>query len=89
MPYIKQKDRPKFQSVIEESLKHLRKEDKSIPKGEINYLVSTILYRLFDDNPSYSRGSDCHGVCFDIAAEFYRRKLSKLEDNKISENGDI
>lgn len=89
MPYIKPDDRPKFQPVIDAALLALRKKDDIIAKGEINYLFSKILWELFDDKRSYSRGSDLHGVCFDIAAEFYRKKLAKYEDLKEEENGSI
>ncbi len=89
MPYIKPEDRPKFQTLIDAAILVLRKPNGEIPKGEINYLFSKILYELFDDKPSYDRGSDIHGVCHDIAAEFYRRKMAPYEDEKIATNGDI
>ena len=57
--------------------------------GEVNYLVSSVIWRLFDQNPRYKIANDLIGVLECVKAEFYRRKVANLEDKKIEENGDI
>jgi hypothetical protein len=90
MPYIKKEDRPKFNSVIEDVVDELTEHGYATFKvGELNYVLSSIIWKLFDQSPSYSHGNDLVGVIECVKEEFYRRKLSKLEDEKILENGDI
>ena len=86
MPYIKQEDRAHFTCDIEDLISQL-KINKS--PGELNYVISSIVWALFDDNPNYTVGNKLVGVLECVKQEFYRRKLSKLEDEKIKENGDI
>ena len=85
MPYIDQEDRPQYDKVVE----MLQSELAGKPIGHINYVISRVIWKLFDQNSSYTFGSALKGVLHDIADEFGRRKLDKYEDIKIKENGDL
>ena len=96
MPYIKQKDREWMDSYIDnliEGLDEARRNDEGeIAKdiaGDLNYIISTLIWTLFDRTPSYTQGNSFLGVLSAVAAEFYRRKLAPYEDKKIIDNGDI
>lgn len=85
MPYINQEDREQYQDIIKKAVEQL----KGKPIGHLNYMISTILWKLFDINPGYTYGNSLIGALSCIAREFYRRKLSLYEDQKIESNGDI
>jgi hypothetical protein len=90
MPYIPKKDREKFDSLIEDIVDELTSHGYTSPKvGELNYVMSSIIWKLFKQNPSYTLGNNLIGTIQCVDREFYRRKLAKLEDKKILENGDI
>lgn len=90
MPYIKPEDRSKFKNVIEESVNILSSNGIGhFDVGEVNYLFSKILWRLFDQNPKYATANNLVGVLDSVKTEFQRRKVGPYEDKKIAENGDI
>lgn len=94
MPYIKPEDRQQFEWVIQRAVNKLLKTKKKsnelkLSVGELNYLISSIVWRVFDANPSYTIGNNLIGVLECVKQEFYRRKLAPYEDLKIRENGDI
>lgn len=89
MPYIKKEDRPKFEDGIVEILRNLPLTSNGLKRGELNYVISSIVWRIFEQNPSYSLANDLDGCLDCIKKEFYRRKVAPLEDRKIIENGDI
>jgi hypothetical protein len=62
---------------------------KHFSVGDLNYIVSSIIWTLFDVNPSYTRGNELVGVLECIKQEFIRRRLNGYEDSKIKENGDL
>lgn len=90
MPYIIQTDRTKFDPAIEEVVGVITNHGVSkLKPGDINYVVSRIIWGAFDKNPSYTFGNEMIGVLECIKQEFYRRKLAPYEDEKIKENGDL
>ena len=89
MPYIKKEQRPKFKNVINSSIEQLVRADKTFDEGELNFLVSSIIFKLWDANPKYANGNKIVGALECIKQEFIRRKLNNYEDLKIKENGDI
>ena len=89
MPYIKQEDRPKFEEGIKQLLHDLPLTNNGLKRGELNYVISSIVWRIFEQHPSYTLANDLHGVLECVANEFYRRKVAPYEDLKIKENGDI
>ena len=90
MPYIKKEDRPKFNSVIEDVVDELTDHGFATFKvGELNYVLSSIIWKLWSKKESYANGSSLCAVLGDVEAEFRRRKFDPYEDSKIKENGDI
>lgn len=78
----------KFDEGIADILGALQTED-DVKMGEVNYVISTILWSLFKENESYSFGNDLMGALECVKQEFYRRQLAPYEDKKIKDNGDI
>jgi len=90
MPYIKSENRIQYDSLIEDVVDKLTDHGFTpLMPGELNYFISSIVWKLYDKSPSYTKGNELMGVIECVKMEFYRRKLSKLEDEKIIENGDI
>lgn len=81
MPYIKEKDREKFNLV-------------DIPQinspGELNYFLTIICQSyICDKGYSYTNINEVVGVLECAKLELYRRIASPYEDKKILENGDV
>lgn len=87
MPYIKKEERGKFESTIYTIIEDLKAG--GFNEGEINYVISSVIWKIFDAKPSYSAGNKLVGVLECIKQEFIRRRLNGYEDKKIKENGDI
>jgi hypothetical protein len=81
MPYIKPKDRERFDEWF-----------KSLPMiqspGELNY-VFTMLCRFYIQGPTYTNINDAIGALECAKQELYRRLAAPYEDKKIKENGDV
>lgn len=60
-----------------------------VSRGELNYVISSIIWEIFDKNRSYDTANDLIGALECVKDEFYRRRVAKLEDEKIKENGDL
>jgi len=91
MPYIKTEQREKYGNSIGILTSNLQNNGKDgIPiVGDVNYVISKLLWNIFDCNPSYTLGNNLIGVLECVKQEMYRRKLAPYEDQKIKENGDI
>jgi hypothetical protein len=90
MPYIIQSDRKQYNSAIKNLLDAISNYGFSTVKpGDLNYIISKMVWEIFDKSPSYTKGNELVGVLECVKQEFYRRKLAILEDIKIKENGDI
>lgn len=89
MPYIKQENRKQYEVIINDAVKVLSKDNKTFDVGDLNFLVSSIVWQLFDSNPKYRTANDLIGTLECIKLEFCRRKVNPYEDAKINENGDI
>ena len=85
MPYIKYCDRERY----EQATKGLFLLLKDAPPGEINYVLSSIIWGIFDLKKSYKSANELMGVLECVKQEFYRRKVAPYEDEKKVENGDI
>lgn len=86
MPYIKKSDRKQFDKILDLINE---KTDLSSP-GLLNYLFTNIsLIYLTHQEVSYQSYNDIIGVLECVKLEMYRRKVSKYEDKKIKENGDV
>ena len=82
MPYIKQEDRYDMDVVVE-----FMKGSKVKPDGKLNY----ILYKFCKETvePSYNNYKNYIAELTECTEEIRRRILSKYEDEKIKENGDV
>ncbi len=88
MPYIGRKDRKQYQDVLN-SLAELIPKDRTIRPGHMNYVVSLLIEKVYGSTMRYADHNEVVGVLNCIAAEFYRRKTSPYEDQKIAEEGDL
>ena len=77
----------KFKHVLPETMCILKDGGNKV--GELNFVISSIIWKIFDDNPSYTLGNNLVGVLECVKQEFIRRKLNPYEDEKIIENGDL
>lgn len=87
MPYINRIARRKYDQTINDLLDILRANH--VTPGDINYVFSSIVWRLFDSNKSYTTGNELIGVLECVKQEFYRKKLAIYEDIKEKENGSL
>ena len=93
MPYIKKDDRKRFDHEINILTGKLLMDENGVKEstspGELNYIVSSIVWKLFDCHPSYTNGNALVGALECVKQEFIRRRLNDYEDEKITENGDL
>lgn len=81
MPYIKKENREVFESVVFPG---------TATAGELNYLITKICQQyIVDHDLSYNTLNEIVGALESCKLEFYRRLVSKYEDTKIKENGDV
>jgi len=90
MPYITQKARLQYEKEIASLTKKLLED---IPydqvDGNINYIFSSILRKIFDVDTGYFNYNRAIGILECVKQEYYRRALAPYEDKKIKENGDV
>lgn len=91
MPYIPEKDREKYYEDVCRLVDTLWSNNNGagVKVGDVNYIISTLIWKLFANNKSYTNGNNLMGVLECVKQEFYRRQLAIYEDQKIVENGDI
>jgi hypothetical protein len=94
MPYIRKEERERYDVEIDKITSLLLDKfpgdnSRHFSVGELNYIISSIVWALFDTNQSYTRGNELVGVLECVKQEFIRRRLNQYEDLKIKENGDI
>ena len=82
MPYIKQNRREDCDLVVK-----LLKEIHLRADGDLNYILYKFCKEAVD--PSYNRYKNFIGELHECAHEIRRRLLSKYEDEKIDQNGDV
>jgi len=85
MPYIKQSEREKYNDLISEAFEKL----KEAPVGHINYVISSVIWKIWRNNPGYTLGNNLMGTLDCIMYEFYRKNLAGYEDEKEQENGPV
>ena len=81
MPYIKPEKRAELRDYDWTPLPQTA--------GELNYVFSRLIDRVFGNNPSYEDINTVIGVLECWKEEVYRRVASPYEDRKIGENGDV
>lgn len=94
MPYIQKSERPYYDDLIKQITEKLvekfpAENGKGYSEGDLNYIISSIIWKLFNKKRSYSNGNKLMGVISCVQQEFYRRMLAPYEDKKIEENGDV
>jgi len=84
MPYIKKKDRKKFNASIDELIELIQE------KGELNYVICEIVSGLLlKYSIGYERISEWIDAVDGAENELRRRILDPYEELKIIENGDL
>tara|TARA_Y100000996_G_scaffold387409_1_gene346189 strand:- start:4096 stop:4380 length:285 start_codon:yes stop_codon:yes gene_type:complete len=89
MPYIKNKDREKFDESLQEISNNI------LSMGDMNYCVSTIIAKYLEEvqrvegSVGYYYYNQLIGVLECAKLELYRRLAAPYEDLKIDENGDV
>lgn len=87
MPYIKTKDRVKYEGVLKELIDILRGLPVERIDGELNYVITKILKESYPLR--YFNLNRAVGVLECAKLEFYRRVVAPYEDIKIKESGDV
>lgn len=88
MPYIKQNDRQHLdEALVRQARLLITNEDLS--PGDLNYIISTIIWKSFEKQMNYSKANELVGVLECVKQEFYRRQVVPYEEEKIGENGDL
>jgi hypothetical protein len=95
MPYIKPERRKDLDPAIA-ALEYALRTDgtawgtvQNIAPGDLNYVISSIVWREFDRRPSYTTANELLGVLDAVAREFYRRRVEVYETKKMTEHGDL
>lgn len=87
MPYIKQKDRPTMNKVVD-----MMKEVGVKVNGDMNYILFKYCKDTIGpvtDEESYNIYKNFRGELMEVRDEIGRRFLAPYEDQKIIENGDV
>ena len=87
MPYIKARNRKKYEKILEELVKILKTLPPEEIDGELNYVVTKILKEIYPLR--YFHIDKAIGVLECIKLEYYRRVAAPYEDLKIKEAGDV
>jgi ribosomal protein S3AE len=87
LPYIKAKNRIKYNKVLEELVKILKTLPSEEIDGEFNYIVTKMLKEIYPLR--YFHINKAVGVLECIKLEYYRRVAAPYEDSKIKESGDV
>jgi hypothetical protein len=86
MPYINKDSRERFDVIVDKFILEIKND---VMSGDLNYLVSSFLWKLFQNNKSYSSINQIIGVLECVKLEFYRRQAAPYEDTKLGTHGDI
>lgn len=87
MPYIKAKDRVKYEKTLDKLIELLKDLPSDQIDGELNYIVTKILKEIYPLKYYYLNRAI--GVLECIKQEYYRRVAAPYEDLKIKQNGDV
>jgi hypothetical protein len=92
MPYISQIKRENLNNKMHNLTEYLESNDVNI--GEMNFIISNILNIYIQktkkqDIFNYTVCNNLIGVLECAKLELYRKVISKYEDDKILENGDL
>jgi hypothetical protein len=88
MPYVKREYREKVDGEIKNLVTRLKQIKDADLDGCVNYSITRLIDELYGGG-GYSVYNRAIGVLECIKHEFYRRLVSKYEDKKCLENGDV
>ena len=84
MPYIKQEDRPKFNTSA------LDIAAKAECAGDLNYAITVIIQEYIKKKGlKYANLNEVHGMLYACNAELYRRVTGPYENTCVERNGDV
>ncbi len=83
MPYIERVKRVEFNPLIDDLVAHQPND------GEVNYIITKLLYSLYGSSPSYQSLNRAIGILECVKLELWGRILRPYEDDKIRINGDV
>lgn len=85
MPYIQKENRDRIDEYLNKFVNF-----KIENPGELNYVLTRIIHNYFLYNGRrYQQINDVIGALEGCKLEFYRKLVSKYEDEKIKVNGDV
>lgn len=87
MPYIRARDRPEIDRLIEPLIEMLGRESVEDVDGKVNYAITRLINGVY--KPRYFNYNRAVGVLECVKLELYRRRVGPYEDEKIVENGDV
>lgn len=87
MPYIIKKQREFYKEELTELIRKL--SSVNFPKGDVNFIISTIIGNAYLYKPNYDTINDMDGALNEAGREFFRRVGTPHEKLKIEENEDI
>ena len=87
MPYIKLKNRSKYEKVLDNLVRILKTLPPEEIDGELNYVVTKILKDIYPLR--YFHINKAMGVLECIKLEYYRRVAAPYEDIKMKESGEV
>lgn len=86
MPYIKQHFR---ELLLKMTVQELMDAALRLDAGDLNFVISSILWAKWKKSPCYSNGNTIIGVLECAKLEFVRRHLNDYENQKLAESGDL
>jgi hypothetical protein len=92
MPYIAQSKRAFFDAEIDQLarlLKNAQIDDDNNQEGNFNYIISSLIHRVYGPNYRYRQVNDIVGMLECVKQEFYREVAAPYEDQKAKENGAV
>lgn len=89
MPYISQDDRGKYIGDLEDLLFSLTKQDEGDLGGHLNFCISYLIKRLWEDKQRYVRANTIRGAVGNALDEWYRCNIVEYEEKKRLENGEV
>lgn len=89
MPYILPDDRQKYFEPLEDLLDEFAKLGDDDLGGHLNYCISYLMTRLWEDKNRYVRANTIRGAVENALDEWYRFNIVPYEERKRKENGDV
>lgn len=89
MPYIKSEERVPYTKPLDDLLSKLALQHEHNLGGHLNYCISYLMTRLWEENTHYVRANTIRGAMNNALDEWYRFHVVPYEEKKRHENGDV